>query len=254
LVETSPVFLAATLTYLRSGVELVRASHQRAEIPCHLPPNDEAVPMTHALMLLSSPRGEASLSTKVAKALGERLKSELNATITVRDLASEPLPHVDPAYTSGRFVAAEQRTPAQAKAAGIAQTLVDELKAADIVVIGASMINFGPPSTLKAWIDYVVWPGITMIPTHDGPTGLITGKKVYVAVASGGVYSSGPMAPNDMLVPYLAQILGFIGITDVEVVRAEAQSFGPEAAKKGADAAFSKVAALNLADRLPAMA
>lgn len=216
--------------------------------------NDEAVLMTHVLMLLSSPRGEASLSTKVAKALGERLTAELHATITVRDLASEPLPHVDPAYTFGRFVAAEERTPAQAAAASIAQTLVNELKAADIVVIGASMINFGPSSTLKTWVDYVVWPGVTMVPSHDGPKGLITGKKVYLAVASGGIYSGGPMAPNDMLVPYLKQILGFIGITDVEVIRAEAQSFGPEEAQKGADAAFSRVAALNLADRLPALA
>jgi FMN-dependent NADH-azoreductase len=210
--------------------------------------------MTHVLMLLSSPRGQASLSTKVAQALADRLTSELDATIKIRDLAADALPHVDPAYTFGRFVVAEERTPAQAKAAGIAQTLVDELKAADIVVIGASMINFGPSSTLKTWIDYVVWPGVTMIPSHDGPQGLITGKKVYLAVASGGIYSSGPMAANDMLVPYLMQILGFIGITDIEVVRAEAQSFGPEKAQKAADAAFSQVATLKLADDLPAMA
>jgi FMN-dependent NADH-azoreductase len=194
------------------------------------------------LMLLSSPRGEASLSTKVARALADRLTSASGATLKIRDLAAEPLPHINPAYVVGRMLPPEQRTPAQAEAAALAETLVDELKAADVVVIAASMINFAPSSTLKAWIDYVVWPGRTMLPTKNGPEGLITGKKVYVVVASGGVYSSGPMAANDMLVPYLKQILGFIGITDIDTIRAEAQSFGSEASEKGAAAAMEQVA------------
>jgi len=200
--------------------------------------------MTHILMLLSSPRGQASLSTKVARALAERLTSEPGATLKVRDLAADALPHIDPAYVVGRMLPPEQRTPAQAEAAALAETLIDELKAADVVVIAASMINFAPSSTLKTWIDYIVWPGRTMLPTKSGPQGLITGKKVYVVAASGGVYSSGPMAGNDMLVPYLKQILGFIGITDVETIRAEAQSFGPEASDRGAAAAMEQVAAV----------
>lgn len=102
--------------------------------------------------------------------------------------------------------------------------------------------SFAPSSTLKAWIDHIVWPGRTMIPTKSGPQGLITGKKVYLVATSGGVYSSGPMAANDRLVPYLKQILGCIGITDIETIRAEAQSFGPEAAEKGAAAAMDQVA------------
>jgi FMN-dependent NADH-azoreductase len=198
--------------------------------------------MTHILMLLSSPRGQASLSTKVANALADQLTSEPGATLKIRDLAAEALPHIDPAYTMGRMLPPEQRTPAQAEAAARAETLIDELKAADMVVIAASMINFAPSSTLKAWIDHVVWPGRTMIPTPDGPKGLITGKKVYVVVASGGVYSGGPMAANDMLVPYLKMILGFIGITDIEAIRAEAQSFGPEKAEKSLADAMDQVA------------
>jgi FMN-dependent NADH-azoreductase len=200
--------------------------------------------MTNVLMLLSSPRGQASLSTKVARALADRLSSEPGATLKVRDLASDALPHIDPAYVVGRMLPPEQRTPAQAEAAALAETLVDELKAADVLVIAASMINFALSSTLKAWIDHVVWPGRTMITTPNGPKGLIGGKKVYVVVASGGVYSSGPMVANDMLVPYLKQILGFIGITDIETIRAEAQSLGPEAAEKGAAAAMSQVVSL----------
>ena len=198
--------------------------------------------MTHILMLLSSPRGQGSLSTKVASALADRLTSEPGATLKIRDLAAESLPHIDPAYVIGRMLPPEQRTPAQAEAAARAETLIDELKAADVVVIAASMINFAPSSTLKAWIDHIVWPGRTMITTKSGPQGLITGKKVYLVVASGGIYSSGPMAANDMLVPYLKQILGFIGITDIETIRAESQSFGLEAAEKGAAAAMDQVA------------
>lgn len=198
--------------------------------------------MTHVLLLLSSPRGPASLSTKVARALADRLVSEPGATLKVRDLAGDPLPHIDSSYAVGRMLPPEERTPDQVKAVAVAETLVDELMAADVVVIAASMINFGPASTLKAWVDHVVWPGRTIAYTEEGPQGLITGKKVYVVAASGGVYSSGPMAANDMLVPYLKQILGFLGVTDIETIRAEAQALGPEASEKGAAAAMDLVA------------
>jgi FMN-dependent NADH-azoreductase len=199
--------------------------------------------MTHTLMLLSSPRGQASLSTRVAGALADRLTSEPGATLKIRDLAAPALPHIDPAYVVGRMLPPEQRTPAQAEAAKRAEALVDELQAADVVVIAASMINFAPSSTLKAWIDHVVWPGRTMVQSQRGPQGLITGKKVYLVVASGGIYSSGLLASADMLTPYLKLILGFIGISDVETVRVEGQSFGPEAAEKGLTTAMSQVAA-----------
>jgi len=210
--------------------------------------------MTHILMLLSSPRGQSSLSTKVASALADRLTSQTGATLKIRDLAAEALPHITPAYVVGRMLPPEQRTAAQAEAAALAETLVDELKGADVVVIAASMINFGPSSTLKTWIDYVVWPGRTMITTQEGPRGLITGKKVYLVVASGGIYSGGPMVANDMLVPYLRQILGFIGITDIETIRVEGQSFGPEEAKKGAAAAMDQVAVVARTVRAAALA
>jgi FMN-dependent NADH-azoreductase len=198
--------------------------------------------MTHVLMLLSSPRGKASLSTRVANALADRLTLRPGATLKVRDLAAETLPHINPAYVVGRMLAPEKRTAAQLEAVALAETLVAELEAADVLIIAASMINFAPSSTLKAWIDHIVWPGRTMLPTPEGPRGLIKGKKVFVVAASGGIYSSGPMAANDMLVPYLKQILGFIGITDIETIRAEAQSFGPDKAAQGAAAALEQVA------------
>jgi FMN-dependent NADH-azoreductase len=197
--------------------------------------------MTHILMLLSSPRGQISLSTRVASALAGRLASEPGATLEIRDLSAKALPHIDPAYVTGRMLPPEQRTPAQAEAAARAEALVDELKAADVVVIAASMINFGPSSTLKAWFDHIVWPGRTMATSERGPQGLITGKKAYLVVASGGIYSGGQMAASDMLTPYLKLMLGFIGISDIETIRVEAQSFGPEAAAKGLAAAMSQV-------------
>ena len=197
--------------------------------------------MTHILMLLTSPRGQASRSTKVASALADQLSSAPGATLMIRDLAADTLPHIDPAYTVGRMLPPEKRTPAQAAAAAQAETLIDELMAADVLVIAASMVNFAPSSTLKAWIDYVVWPGRTMTPTPTGPKGLITGKKVYLVAASGGVYSSGPMAAVDFLVPYLKHILGCIGLTDIETIRIEAQSFGPEAADKSFADAMNQV-------------
>jgi FMN-dependent NADH-azoreductase len=205
--------------------------------------------MTHLLLLLSSARGSASLSTKVANALASRLAEELDATLQTHDLAVEPPPHIDPAYTVGRFIAAEQRTCAQAEVVGRAETLIAELMAADVLVIAASMVNFAPSSTLKAWIDHVVWPGRTMEPTPQGPKGLITGKKVYLVTASGGIYSSGPAMAADFLVPYLKHILGCIGISDIQTIRIEAQSFGPQAAEKSVADAMEQVEVLAKAAR-----
>lgn len=197
--------------------------------------------MPHILTLLSSARGLASQSTKVATALTRRLATELGATVQVRDLTADPLPHIDVAYTEGRALPAGQRTSAQLASTQVAESLIDELTAADVVVIGASMVNFAPSSSLKAWIDHVVWPGRTMVPTKDGPQGLIAGKKVYLVAASGGIYSSGPMAAADFLVPYLKHTLGCIGLSDVETIRIEAQSFGPEAAQGSLAEAMGQV-------------
>ena len=119
--------------------------------------------------------------------------------------------------------------------------------AAEVLVIAASMMNFAPSSTLKAWIDHIVWPGRTMIPTPEGLKGLLTGKKAYLMAASGGTYSSDPLVPADHLIPYLKLLLGFIGfigISDIETVRTEAQTAGSEAVEIGVSVALKQVAAL----------
>ena len=123
------------------------------------------------------------------------------------------------------------------------KAMVDELKAADVVVIGAPMYNFTIPSTLKAWIDHVAVAGQTFQYTEAGPKGLLTGK-AYLALSSGGVYSQGPFAPAEHLATYLSAILGFLGLREVEIVRAEGVAYGPEQDKAAMAEAQERIKAL----------
>ena len=187
--------------------------------------------MSHTLLVTSSPRGAESLSTRFATEIAEGIQVRTGGLLTVRDLAANPPPHIAPAYIQGRITAPEDRTPEQVEAVNVAQTFVDELKAADVIVLGSGMMNFGPPSQLKAWFDHVTWPHVTFGYGDAGPKGLLTGKKVYLVTATGGVFSEGAWAPFDFQTNYLLHLLGFIGLTDVEVVRVEGTVFGPDAAK-----------------------
>jgi FMN-dependent NADH-azoreductase len=203
--------------------------------------------MTNTLLLLSSPRGAASLSTRIATVLADRFAASPGSKIQVHDLAAEALPHIDPDYAEGRMLPPGQRSAGQAQAVARAEALLDELNAADVVVIASSMINFGPSSILKAWLDHIVWPGRTVAYSETGPKGLLTGKKVYLVIASGGIYSVGPAAPHDFQTPYLKYVLGVIGLTDLEVIRVEGHAYGPEAAEKAISEALSTVADVAIA-------
>ncbi|WP_198115117.1 FMN-dependent NADH-azoreductase [Massilia rhizosphaerae] len=187
--------------------------------------------MSHILLVTSSPRESDSLSTRFATEIADGIQARSGGPLTVRDLAANPPPHITPAYIQGRITSPEDRTPEQGKAVKVAQEFVDELKVADVIVLGSGMINFGPPSQLKAWFDHVTWPGVTFSYGDAGPIGLLTGKKVYLVTATGGVFSEGAWAPFDFQTNYLLHLLGFIGLTDVEVVRVEGTVFGPDAAK-----------------------
>ncbi|MBB5575677.1 MULTISPECIES: FMN-dependent NADH-azoreductase [Rhizobium] len=201
--------------------------------------------MTSILLVTSSPRGPEGLSTRFATEIAEGLKVRLGGTLLTRDLTVNPPPHIAQAYIGGRVAAPEARTPEQAKAVGLAQELVDEVKAADVIVLGSGMINFGPSSQLKAWFDHITWPGVTFGYSAAGkPQGLLTGKKVYLVTAAGGVFSEGDWAAFDFQTGYLRHLLGFIGLTDVEVVRVEGTVFGPEAAKAAIAAAEVQVRAV----------
>ena len=167
--------------------------------------------------------------------------------VIVRDLAREPVPHLD-AERFGAFVAKpEDRTKAQAEVLHYSDTLVQELKQADVVALGVPMYNLGIPSTLKAYFDHIARAGVTFRYTEKGPVGLLTGKKAYVFAARGGLYAGTLL---DTQTQYLRHVLGFIGIRDVGFVFAEGLALGP--ARKGQ--AVAKATAQAEALALPALA
>lgn len=183
--------------------------------------------MATILHINSSVRNQGSLSRQLTAEFLAKWKAANPADIVVeRDLAAAPVPHLNEQMLGAFFTPAEQRTPEQAQTVLVSDNLIDEVLAADVIVIGAPMYNFSVSSTLKAWIDHVARAGRTFKYTETGPVGLVTGKKVYVITATGGVYSSGPAKAYDFLGTYLRSVLGFIGLTDVTFVNAEGLSLG----------------------------
>lgn len=176
----------------------------------------------HILHVISSPRKAASASIQLSEGIIDRLRAAYpGSTVRVRDLATHPFPHLEEAKLQALFTPAAQRTPEQQAAAKHSDDAIAEVLAADILVIGAPLYNFGIPSTLKAWLDHVVRAGHTFQYVDGQPQGLVTGKQAYLAVASGAIYSEGFRKAYDFVVPYLQTVLGFIGVTDLQVVRVE---------------------------------
>jgi FMN-dependent NADH-azoreductase len=189
--------------------------------------------MTNILLLTSSPRGSASHSNRVAARVLEELRRAYpESAVVVRDLAKDPLAHIDEDFVAGIFVPADRLNAEQRARVARSDALIAELLAADIVVIAVAMINFGVPSTLKAWIDHVTRVGRTFQYGESGPRGLVTGKRVILVEAKGGVYSDGPRRELDHVTPYLLQLLAFLGMTDVKVIGIEGTSLGPELAER----------------------
>jgi len=178
--------------------------------------------MAKILNIISSPRGAASNSIKLANAIVDKLREkDPAAAVETKDLTSSPFPHLEEAHLNAFFTPIEHHTEANKEAIRHSDEAIKEIMNADILVIGAPMYNFGIPSVLKAWFDHVGRAGITFKYTANGPEGLVTGKKAYIAVTTGGIYSSGDAMAADFVTPYIKTFLGFIGITDVTVVRAE---------------------------------
>jgi FMN-dependent NADH-azoreductase len=204
--------------------------------------------MSNILFVTSSPRRPGSYSNQVASALVEKLESATpGAIVTVRDLLKEPLPHVDDEFVAAIRGPGGPQTDGQREIARRSDALVDELLAADVVVIAAPMINFTIPTTLKSWIDYVARAGRTFSYGEAGPKGLVSGKRVFLIVARGGVYSD--KAQFDFQLPYLRHVLAFLGMTDVEVIDVEGTAFGPEAAERAVAAALARVEAVAFEQR-----
>ena len=192
------------------------------------------------LHLTSSPRGSASYSNRVAtRVLDELRQRNPGASVTTRDLARDPLPHIDENFVAATRSAEGPQTETQRAQLALSDTLVDELLAADVVVIATPMINFTIPSNLKTWVDYVARAGRTFSYSEAGPKGLVTGKQVILVAARGGVYAGNPAL--DFQVPYLKSVLAFLGMTDVDVLEVEGTAYGPEVAEKAVEAASIKL-------------
>jgi FMN-dependent NADH-azoreductase len=173
------------------------------------------------LRIDSSARRAASSSRGLSDDLLNALEDRYGKLdVMVRDVA-EPVPHVDQEWIDANFTDEDQRSPAQRDKLALSDRLVDELRAADVLVIGVPIYNFGVPAALKAWVDLICRARMTFRYTENGPEGLLTGKKAYLIVASGGV---GVDSAVDFATPYMRQALGFVGIEDVDVVAADQQN------------------------------
>ncbi len=193
------------------------------------------------LQINTSARREGANSTRLANAIVDRLKSaNPDAGVSLRDLAVTPHPMLDDAALHALFTPADQRTPEQAARAALDDALIAEIQAHDTIVLGVPMYNFGVPVQLKNWIDAIARVGVTFRYTEAGPEGLLKGKKVYLALARGGLYRD---TDKDAQVPYLKNVLGFLGMTDLHFIYAEGLNMGPEAAARGFAQAEADIAA-----------
>lgn len=195
----------------------------------------------------SSIRGESSVSRQLSAAVVEGWRAAVpGLEVLRRDLAAEPIPHLDarqlPAVKPG-LLPVEAEPDAESRAAiALGAAALEEFLAADVVVVGAPMYNFGIPSQLKAWIDRLAVAGKTFAYGEAGPKGLAGGKRVIVASSRGGLYGPDtPQAAVDFQEPYLRAVFGFFGIDAVSFVRAEGLAFGEEAQKAALEAALGSV-------------
>ena len=185
--------------------------------------------MTKVLIIDSAATGDASVSRRLTSDFAAELRQrDPSASIVHRDVGRDPIPHLTEETVTG--IRGDATTEAERTTLALSDRLIEELREADLIVIGAPMYNFGMPSTLKAWFDHVLRARVTFRYAAQGPEGLVTGKRAIVIEARAGFYSEGPAAAMDHQEPHIRTLLGFMGITDVTFVRAEKLAGGPEAA------------------------
>jgi FMN-dependent NADH-azoreductase len=199
--------------------------------------------MTKVLKLNSSLYAEAGQSSQLASQFVGALRERApDLQLVERDLARDPVPHLDAARFQAFLTKPEERTAEQRAIAEFSDELIGELREADVLVLGLPMYNFGVPSQLKAYFDHVARAGVTFRYTDKGPVGLLTGKKAYVFATRGGAYAG---TPRDTQTAYVRDFLAFLGITTVEFVYAESLAIGP--AQREASLAQARGAIQNLA-------
>ena len=174
--------------------------------------------MSNILHITASIREEESVTRRLGGRLVEALAGDSNATVVVRDLARNDLPFIDAERFAANLTPEADRSEAQQAIAEVADRLIEELQVADTIVLSLPVYNFAMPSSAKVWADLVARAGTTFKYTESGPVGMLENKRAYIVVASGGTAVGGPI---DFLTPWLRHFLGFIGITDVEVIAAD---------------------------------
>lgn len=183
--------------------------------------------MKTLLQITSSLFTDQGQSSKLAKQFVEKWQqANPKGRVVERDLAANPLPHLSAERFQAFTAKAEERSAEQNAHVAVSDALIDELKAADIVVIGLPMYNFGIPSTLKAWIDHIARSGKTFKYTENGSVGLVSDRKVVLFASRGGRYQG---TAKDTQTTYITDILNFIGLKDIEFVYAEGLAMGEEA-------------------------
>jgi len=208
--------------------------------------------MSTLLQINASIHGDHGQSSQLANRFvaGWR-ERHAGARIVHRDLAREPVPHL----TAERFAAfladAAQRSSAQHGIVAYSDQLIEELRQADVIVLGLPMYNFGVPSQLKAYFDHVARAGVTFRYTADGPVGLLGGKQTYVFAARGGLYAGGAL---DTQTQYVRDFLRFLGIGEVEFIYAEGLATGEQPRQSALSSAHAQIARLFAAEREPARA
>ncbi len=182
--------------------------------------------MTNVLKIDASARHDGSVSRQLSDDIVARLKAaDSSVSVVERDLAGGA-PFVDAEWIGANFTSEESRSEDQKAKLAKSDALIDELLAADVIVLGAPIYNFGVPAALKAWIDQVARARKTFKYTEKGPVGLLEKKRAIVAIASGGTEAGSPI---DFATPYLRHVLGFLGITDVKFVAADRLMIDAEA-------------------------
>lgn len=201
--------------------------------------------MKKVLHIVSSPRGERSLTKKLGNAIIDSIKTKHpNITIKERILTENPYPHLEEIQINSFFTPEEKRTPEQIAAIKKSDIAIKELQEADIIVIGVPMYNFSVTSGLKAYFDHIARAKVTFSYSEKGAEGLLKNKKAYIAVSSAGLFDNEKMRPYDFATPYVKHFLGFIGIKDVTTFRLEGTAT-PEMQEAAINKALKNIAAHN---------
>jgi FMN-dependent NADH-azoreductase len=187
--------------------------------------------MTRVLCLDSSLLGEHSTTRKLTDALLAKLQAQQSIELTRIDL-TQVAPPITPEGVIANGTPADQKTPAQNALMAPSDQMIQQLMEADILVIGSPIYNFGPSAFLKNWVDIIARAGLTFQYTQSGPVGLVSDKKTYILVASGGVPVNSPV---DFATPWLKQALNFLGIQNIEIIAADGHVQNPSVIDKALD-------------------